>query len=288
MMRFAATEQNSAIAATLHAAVERYGLNLLRADERIYLPELWANVRAYLDACGYGIAVLDKIDDPEFNPNVSLETGYMLAQDNPLLLLKEKRLRRLQSDLAGHLYSQFDSYDIENSVSAATNTWLRNIGVAKRPNERVVLFVSRGGTCRCAMAKILTTQAFEGRTLPFSLRAESVACEYGEINVASVGAKNAIRDKFNEDLLASHRVIRQNPGLIADADLILVMEGWMKEYFPAEKTFLFSEFFGGQGNVTDPWPSDTPGADQRYAECLNTLSAMIGDGGKLLAHLTAA
>ena len=43
--------------------------------------------------------------------------------------------------------------------------WLQDIGVAKCSGERLVIFVSRGGTCRCAMAKVARA--------PSSLQAQS-------------------------------------------------------------------------------------------------------------------
>lgn len=77
---------------------------------------MWANIQAYIATCNYGVAVFDQINDKDFNPNVSLEVGYMLALQKPVLLLKEQRLQSLPTDLVGHLYKQFDGFDVEGSI----------------------------------------------------------------------------------------------------------------------------------------------------------------------------
>jgi hypothetical protein len=179
MMRFRDTPQNREIHEAMKAPLAHYRLNLLRADEKSYAGELWANVRAYMDACQFGIAVFDQIEERDFNPNVSLELGYMLAEIKDVLLLKEKRLPSLPSDLLGRLYRSFDSYDITTTIEPEIRQWLRDVGVAKSAGERFIMFVSHGGTCRCAMAKVALQQALRGRSLPYRLRVESVAYKFG-------------------------------------------------------------------------------------------------------------
>ena len=275
MMRFAARSANRDITKSLEASLSRYAIQLLRADQKTYSPSLWDNVRQYMEACDFGVAVFEQLVEADFNPNVSLEVGYMLAQHKRLLLLKERSLPRLPSDLVGHLYKEFDGGDIEGSIGKACLDWLRDIGVAKSKGQKLVLFVSHGGTCRCAMSKIIARAAFEGRSLPYSLRFESMAAVYGNAVNASQGARRAVQNIYGSDLLGSHRVMRRNAGIIDDADLILVMEESLRKGLPREKTHLISEFFGKGGAIENPWPSHTPGADERYRSCLKQLQGLI-------------
>lgn len=288
MMRFGETKQNAHILDSLRGIMGHYGMNLLRADQKSYADFLWANIQAYISACNYGIAVFEQINDKDFNPNVSLEVGYMLALQKPVLLLKEQRLQNLPTDLVGHLYKQFDSFDVENSIRPKVKEWLRDVGVAKSPGERLLVFVSYGGTCRCAMAKVATEQAFAARALGFRLRVESVAYSFGGTNEASRGARRAVYEQYGRDLLQSHRVLRKNPGIFEDADLVLVMEEKLKDGMPAEKTFIFNEFFGADGDVPNPWPDDeNEAAQQRYRECMVYLKKQIEDNADdLLARLS--
>lgn len=105
MMRFADTPQNKQIFTAIEDSLRYYGFDALRADDKQYADDLWNNVRLYMEGCQYGLAVFDQIDTRDFNPNVSLELGYMLGQGKKCLILKEKRIPILPVDLAGRLYN---------------------------------------------------------------------------------------------------------------------------------------------------------------------------------------
>jgi protein-tyrosine-phosphatase len=276
MMRFEDTLVNRDVVAEVRASLSRYAISVLRADQQSYADSLWENVRLYMDACDLGIAVFDQTASRDFNPNVSLELGYMMASGKKrLLLLKDRHLPRLPSDLVGHLCKEFDPTDVAPTVRLATLSWLRDVGIAKSTAQKLVLFVSHGGTCRCAMSKIIARRAFAGRSLPFSLRFESMAAKYGNAVHASSGARQAIQDAFGDDLLQSHRVMKRNEGIIEDADLILVMEESLMPGLPAGKTRLITEFFGDHGTVQNPWPDGDAGARDRYRNCLTQLQSLI-------------
>lgn len=275
MMRFADSAANRRVVKSLRAALHRYGMNLLRADQKAYSASLWENVKFYMNACNLGIAVFEQLLKKDYNPNVSLELGHMLALEKKVLLLKEHHLPRLPSDIVGHLYKEFDARDIATTIRSAIDAWLRDIGIAKSTSERLVVFVSYGGTCRCAMSKIVARKAFEGRNLPFSIRFESMAAIYGTSVRASNGARKAIAEAFGEDLLESHRVMKRNRGIIEDADLVLVMDGKLRKGLPAKKTQLLSEFFGFEGDIKNPWPDNTKDAEQKYRNCLAQLRSLI-------------
>ncbi len=145
MMRFADTPVNRAVIEEVRESLSRYAISVLRADEHTYADSLWENVRLYMDACDLGIAVFDQTASYDFNPNVSLELGYMMAGKKRLLLLKDRTLPKMPSDLVGHLYKEFDPTDVTRTVRLATQSWLRDVGLAKSPSQKLVLFVSDGG-----------------------------------------------------------------------------------------------------------------------------------------------
>ncbi|MFA4987948.1 MAG: TIR domain-containing protein, partial [Candidatus Brocadiia bacterium] len=77
--------------------------------------DLLDNITCYIAACKYGVAIFARKDDEqtgiiqrEFNPNVSLELGYMLSRGKRVLILKDAALPNLHSDLMGKLYAPFD------------------------------------------------------------------------------------------------------------------------------------------------------------------------------------
>ncbi len=59
-----------------------------------------------------------------------------------------------------------------------------------------------------------------------------------------------------------------------------------RDLLPTEKTYLFGEFFGSEGDVEDPWPD---GSDQttldRYRKCAEEMRGIMDAG---LPHLVRA
>jgi nucleoside 2-deoxyribosyltransferase len=66
--------------------------------------------------CKFGIAVLEGTLAEDFNPNVALEYGFMLALGKPTLLLKEQRMSA-RADIPGTAWESFDILDIENRIT---------------------------------------------------------------------------------------------------------------------------------------------------------------------------
>ena len=77
-----------------------------------------------------GIAVFERIESDDFNPNVSLEVDYMMATGRPVCLLKDKTLRALPSDLVGRLYKSFDAQDPNDLISTVLRQWVGDKGLA--------------------------------------------------------------------------------------------------------------------------------------------------------------
>jgi protein-tyrosine-phosphatase len=293
MMRFRKTKQHRDIGETISAILNEYSLNLLRADFRQYHDELWGNVQSYMNASHYGIAAFEQIDERDINPNVSLELGYMFGQHKQCLLLKEKRVPSLPSDLVGRLYREFDSYNIEQTVRDEVRQWLRDLGVAKRSGERLLVFVSQGGTCRCAMAKVITQKLLQQNRPDFNLRVESVAYGDPTLPTASDGARRAIKEMYGEDLLSTHRTQRLTGTIKGEADLILVMDhsifGGMKGTKP-EKMHVLKPFFDVEGDVMDPYDKVHGDRDERasarYAKCAAELREILENNiGKIIQVL---
>lgn len=131
MMRFKPGKQYEEIRQTLIKACASFGLKVIRADDRDYTGELWQNVVVYMLGCKYGIAVFEEIDAREFNPNVALELGFMTAHNKRCLILKDSRMPKMPTDIIGKLYKEFDTYNIEDSITKAVNSWAIDIGLKK-------------------------------------------------------------------------------------------------------------------------------------------------------------
>lgn len=129
IMRFAAEKPYAAIVDAIKKTAEKHGLKVIRADEHQFHSNLLSNVRTYLHGCGFGIAIYERITTNEPNANVGLEVGYLMAMNKPVLLFKDKTAEKLQTDLAGELYKEFDTHDPENTIPKQLTKWLEDYGI---------------------------------------------------------------------------------------------------------------------------------------------------------------
>jgi hypothetical protein len=139
MMRFRNTAESSALRETIRTSLHDAGLVAHFADELSLADELWDNVCTYMCGCRFGVAVVEEIEERSFNPNVAIEIGFMQALQRKVLVLKDRRVPMLPTDLAGRLYREFDSYNLEPTVKEAIGGWvdeLRTFG--ELPMENIV------------------------------------------------------------------------------------------------------------------------------------------------------
>lgn len=129
IMRFAAEKPYERIVAAIKETAKSHGLMVVRADEYAFHANLLNNVKTYLHGCGFGIAIYERITTDEPNANVGLEVGYLMAMDKPVLLLKDKTVPTLPSDLAGELFKEFDPHDPERTIPGQVTKWLEDYGL---------------------------------------------------------------------------------------------------------------------------------------------------------------
>ena len=108
MMKFEDTPIPTELEKIIKNHFESRNFKILRADDKWYSDDLLTNIKTYMHGCSFGIALFERINTSYFNPNVSLEIGYMMSLNKPILYLKDKTLISLQTDLVGKLYAEFD------------------------------------------------------------------------------------------------------------------------------------------------------------------------------------
>lgn len=126
MMRFSDTKAHQGILNVIKNTLKTYGIEGVRSDDKEYHEDLLPNVKTYLHGCGFGIAVFERIETESFNPNVSLEVGYMLAFGKQVCYLKDKTLQTLHADIIGKLYKEFDPHDPEGTIPSQVTKWLED------------------------------------------------------------------------------------------------------------------------------------------------------------------
>ena len=132
-MRFRTEPHFGEIHKAISGTLSKYGLKGLRADDKIYPDDddLWDNVCTYMIGCKYGVFVFEDIEEREFNPNVPLEYGFMRGLNKRVLLLKEKRLPKMPSDVVGKLYKLFDMFNIGQTIEEQIERWVKtDLGIA--------------------------------------------------------------------------------------------------------------------------------------------------------------
>jgi hypothetical protein len=123
IMRFDDTRLHHEIFEAIQKSLVDVGFTAVRADGRAFHDNLFENVLTYNHGCRFGVAVYDRLSTEEFNPNVALEVGYMMALRKPVCLLKDKTLRALNTDLMGRIYRAFDPQSPGETIPSQLKSW---------------------------------------------------------------------------------------------------------------------------------------------------------------------
>ncbi|NQU11600.1 hypothetical protein HQ590_12470 [bacterium] len=129
VMKFGGTPAHNKILEAIRATLVPHGIAAVRADDKQYHDDLYYNIMTYIYGCAFGIAVFERIEAEEFNPNVAFEVGYLTALGKPLCLLKDKTLKALHTDLIGKLYTAFDPQNVLGTIVPALTQWLDSKGL---------------------------------------------------------------------------------------------------------------------------------------------------------------
>jgi hypothetical protein len=129
IMQFSKTAAHDKIVQTIKDTLKRHGIIGLRADDKEYADDLFANIKTYMHCCDFGIGVFERILEDNFNPNVSIEVGYMMGLRKNVCLLKDQTLRNLPTDLMGRLYKQFDPQEVEKTLPDQLDKWMKDKGI---------------------------------------------------------------------------------------------------------------------------------------------------------------
>lgn len=132
MMQFGSSSAHDRILGGIRSALDPHGMVALRADDKQYHDDLYFNILTYVHGCRFGIAVFERIEEDSFNPNVSLEVGYMMGLGKSVCFLKDKTLRTVHTDLVGKLYRSFDPQNPEGTIPAVLLAWMDEKGFIVR------------------------------------------------------------------------------------------------------------------------------------------------------------
>jgi hypothetical protein len=124
VMRFVSSQAYSKVLEAIRTTLSEHGIVGLRADDKQYHDDLYYNILTYAYGCSFSVAVFERIETEEFNPNVSFEVGYAMAVGKQVCLLKDKTLQTLHTDLMGKLYREFDPHDPMTTIRDQLGRWI--------------------------------------------------------------------------------------------------------------------------------------------------------------------
>lgn len=238
--------------------VEKYGMICLRADD-LYGPNVMEDVAKGIIESRIIIA-----DITGRNPNVFYELGVSHSIGKDVIILTQKE-SDIPFDIKGHRCIVYedntDGYEVlEKELPKHIDQYLYsdlkdNYGESISNEEKVVLFLSYGGTCRCAMANAITREYLKSKNCKSKVRPISAALMSKSGDFASDGAKSVVKEKLSVSL-DNHKTLKAEFPLLKRADLILPIDKRMLNSVPLQfkkKTKLFTEFFGSSGDVNDPF-----------------------------------
>ena len=132
MMRYKENEGvHIIIEEMVRKALKNKGLKPQLAKDHTFTSQLWSNVKVYMDNCRYGVAIFEDIDKNDYNPNISIELGYMFGKRKKCLILKEKTIPTLPTDIMGHIYRNFDITHIRETMTEEIDHWVRkDLGIS--------------------------------------------------------------------------------------------------------------------------------------------------------------
>ncbi|MCH7694040.1 MAG: hypothetical protein IID50_11410 [Proteobacteria bacterium] len=257
MMPFSAPTSESIFDA-IAKELQEHGLVALRADKKALSPELWWNVVTYMVGSSYGIVVYEPRDDIPFNPNVSIEAGFMLASDRPVLFLANDQLQGLPVDFSGRIFKTYSANEgaLVGSTRLAVRDWIEHdLSYYDYGDKRLILFVSLGGTCRCVLGKAILADLVDRNKVP-GITVDAAAVSDPHHATISPSAIKAIKETGRERWIDKHRPRKLCAYLQRRADLIIALTDSIlaRQPDPATNVVTDRELFGV--SIPNPYPDN--------------------------------
>lgn len=112
------------------AICKQHGLEFHLASDRSIVDDLWTNVTAHIWGSRYGIAFFEDRRSKSLNYNLTIEVGAMIVTGRRVVLLKDRSIDRMPTNLVGMIYKPLD-LDDQAQVAVAIHKWItRDLGLA--------------------------------------------------------------------------------------------------------------------------------------------------------------
>jgi protein-tyrosine-phosphatase len=286
MMPFTTSITNEIYEAVARAA-KHHGLVPLRADMKQFAPVVWWNVLTYMIGSSYGIVIYEPKDCIPFNPNVSIEAGFMLGVDRQVLLLANQKLTSMPIDFSGRVFRTFSDTNISQSVFQAVSDWItRDLSYFAYGDKKLIVFASLGGTCRCVMAKAILQDRLEKSKIVVAVDAAAVADPYNA--KISPSAVRVLEEVNCSEWIKDHRPRKLSAYLQDRANLVVVLtDSALRASDRSGKVVTDVGLFGRQ--IANPYPDNEDNESlEKYREARRAIERGIDDNFEKLLNLANA
>lgn len=275
MMPFSGQPAES-IFKTVAEEISHHGLVPVRADQNAFAPVLWWNVVTYMLGSSYGVVVYEPHEDIAYNPNVSIEAGFMLALDRPVLFLASESLSRLPTDFSGHIYKTYSSARRTHTIRSAVRDWVANdLSYYDYGDRKLILFLSLGGTCRCVMGKAILADLVDRHKIP-GVAVDAAAVADPHHSTISPSAYRAIAETNRERWIDKHRPRKLCAYLQDRADLIIMLTGGPLARSAATGSNVVTDVELFSESVPNPYPDNEDEASlAKYRAVRDQLDLLI-------------
>jgi protein-tyrosine-phosphatase len=258
------------------------GMKAIRADE-VYGPHILADIWKGIAESRVIIA-----DITGRNPNVMYELGVAHALNKDVIILAQTT-EDIPFDIKQHrclIYQDnSDGYDklrkqLPLYLKEVLGGLMDNFGHPITDDAKLMLFVSYGGTCRCAMANVIMrhhilSKETSAKIVPMSAGLVELSKPFMSDEAQEVLTRNLKTFRSEGEAPNHHRTIHADLTLLKRANIILAMDKDLLKRVPEQfrtKAMLFSTFFGkGSRDIKDP----LTGGIGAYEECFNQIAPLI-------------
>ncbi|WP_321421375.1 hypothetical protein [uncultured Methanobacterium sp.] len=262
------------VGAHIKKIVEKQRMICKRGDDvygRNVLEDIWSNIRE---------SRIIIADITARNPNVLYELGLAHAMYKDVIILSQDvedipyDLQPFRCIIYDNNPSGFTQLEEEIAFSIEeifSRDLVDNFGRKIKKSDTLLLYLSDGGTCRCAIANAITR--FELQNTEYDIVPMSAALFRRSKEFATPNAQKVVKNHLKLPM-ENHKTVKASFELKERADLILAMsdkiyDGIDDEF--KEKSILFTEFFGGNGGIEDPYMLSF----EKYEECFQEIRNLI-------------
>ena len=162
-----------------------------------------------MDHSIFAIAVFDSLTAPDYNPNVALELGYMLALRRHCLILKDDALPYLPTNIMGQLYWEFNLDNAYQTIGDAISSWLKQLNYGRIQPAETIAGKTSNEAIKQRTRRIIESLKVAYKEPPIE-KSERLLRQAASISSLAISDLEKHKDKEYHDLILAERDVILN------------------------------------------------------------------------------